>query len=678
MTAPLVRLLGTITLDPAGREPVVPARLDRVVLAHLVLAEGRSVPASDLVDAVWGPAPPAGARNALQVKISRLRRHLGRHGEALRHDQGSYRLVLPRDEVDVRVFDDLARAASTALADGRLDDAATAAARALELWQGTPFAEHDEHPRLVAARARLAERRSLLTEVLAEVGVATEADLSGTIDLLRDLLAEDPLRPRSRLLLMRALARTGRRAEALAVYDVGRRVLAEQTGLAPPLELQQEFERLLTAERQASHRERRTHRVRTVPAGATETARWLAREGAPGTALELALRGCWWWWLGGRRSEGRDLLEELVGQEAAGQQASAVLGAAAWLAVFDSVTIEAEAALAAGEDALRRARELGWTQHQALAAVLLAERLFQRGEPRRGTLLLRASGAHFGEVRDPWGVALVGLTEARADLQSGAVTRAAAGGAEARRAFERLDDPAGQMMAMDLLGYCAEVVGALPDSAQIHHRALALAREVDAPEWEATQLTRLGSVQALLGDEQSLATLEAAVELAGSIGSPAAAALASNGLGLARGLAGEHERAAEIHLTALAWYEQQGSRAGVSYTAGRLALELAATEDAARLAERGLDLGRRTGDPRAIAHGLEAVALTHEDAPTRARALGGARALRRRTRSPLPPVIASSLVAARQRLADELRDELPGHLRAGALEATALTALDAS
>jgi len=674
---PLLRLLGTITIHRRAEAAIAPARLDRVVLAHLALAEGRWVPAGDLIDAVWGVEAPAGARNALQVKISRLRRHLGPHGEALRHEQGSYRLDLPRDEVDLLLFADLVRTAGEALAEGRPAVVAAAARRALALWQGPPLAGLDEHPRLVAARARLTEQHGVLIELAAEAALASESAVGAPVDMLRALLAEDPLRPRARLLLMRALDRAGRRAEALAVYDVGRRVLAEQSGLAPPMELQEEFERLLAAERGAARRERGHLRVHTAPAGAMETARWLAREGSREAAVELALRGSWWWWLGGRRSEGRDLLEELLGMTADGTDRPGTLGATAWLAVFDSVTAGAERAIATGEAALLDAAELDWGRHESLAAVLLAERLFQRGEPRRGTLLLDAGRSSFGRAQDAWGLALATLTEAKADLQRGAVTRAAAKGGAARHAFEELDDAAGQMMAMDLLGYCAEIVGDLPSSGRIHQRALALARDVDAPEWQATQLTRLGSVQALLGADQSLTTLQAAATLAHSIGSPAGVALAENALGLARGLVGEHDRAAEIHADTLDWYEKQGSPAGVSYTAGRLAFELAAARSpqAVEFATRSVDFARATGDPRAIAHGLEALALAHTEAPARARALGGARALRRQTGSPLPGVLADPLGTAQRELADQLGDALLPRMHEGAREARALIAL---
>lgn len=674
--APLVRLLGAVTVRQPTGPPASPARLDRVVLAHLALAGGRAVPAGDLIEAAWGPHPPAGARNALQVKVSRLRRHLGPLGGALRHHQGSYRLDLPVADVDLLLVGELARLATDALAADRPEEAAALAHRGLALCAGPPFADLDEHPRLVAGRARADEQRAVLVEVAAAAGIETGTGVGRALERLRELLAEDPLRSSARLLLMRALDRAGRRAEALAVYDVGRRVLAEQTGLAPPVPLQEEFERLLAVERATARREVSAAPAPRVPEGALATARWLAGEGAADAAVELALRGSWWWWLGGRRTEGRDLLEELIGVAADGGERTGVLGARAWVAVFDSVSAAAEEAITAGEAALEEARRLGWGRHESLAAVLLAERLFQRGEPRRGSALVDLGREGFDRAGDTWGQALVRLTEAKADLQRGAVPRAAARGREALRAFEDLDDAAGQMMATDLLGYCAEIVGDLPGAARTHQRALALSRAVDAPEWQATQLTRLGSVQALMGADRSLRTLRAAVRLARSIGSAAGVALAENGLGLAHGLAGEHERAAEIHAGTLGWYEQQASPAGVSYTAGRLALELAPADPdrSVALAVRSVELAGRTGDPRAVAHGLEAVALTPGDVPERARALGGARALRRRTGSPLPPVVAASLRTAHEALADELGEDMGARMREGVREAERLVA----
>jgi hypothetical protein len=132
---------------------------------------------------------------------------------------------------------------------------------------------------------------------------------------------------------MQALDRLGRRAEALAVYDAGRRILADQTGLAPSPELQEAFESLLAAERGAASRLAAYEVTRAAPAGAMDTARWLAAEGETSAAIQLAIRGSWWWWFGGERSAGRDLLEELIGTHPTTElDARHALRASAWLA----------------------------------------------------------------------------------------------------------------------------------------------------------------------------------------------------------------------------------------------------------------------------------------------------------------------------------------------------------
>ncbi|WP_029210511.1 AfsR/SARP family transcriptional regulator [Arsenicicoccus bolidensis] len=436
---PVVGLLGPIVVfrhppsgaaEPAGParppgpagppEPAeVPARLDRVVLAHLALAEGRAVTMDDLVEALWGEHPPRRARNAVQVKVSRLRGRLGEHGRALVHAQGSYRLALERHQVDAGAFSLLVREAEACSAAGDHQRARSLLVQATPLWRGPPLAELDEHPRLVAARTRLDEEWRCAHELLAACALAIGSPPPDVIARLRDLLAEDPLRPRARLLLMHALDRSGRRAEAIAVYDHGRRLLADQAGLEPAVELRAAFAALLAEERETSLGPRPYAVTRAPPHGALDTARWLAREGETPAALQLALRGSWWWWLGGRRSAGRDLMADLLSTPTGVLDERQVLSASAWLAVFDAVQADAATALGRGEQALYRASALGWSQHDALAALLLAERLFQRGEHARGDGLVRAGRASFEAGDDAWGRALAAVVETKALLLRG-------------------------------------------------------------------------------------------------------------------------------------------------------------------------------------------------------------------------------------------------------------------
>jgi DNA-binding SARP family transcriptional activator len=74
------RMLGPLELDTGGEVRVLPAGAERAVLAILLLNAGRVVPAERLVDALWGEDPPANATNALQGRVSRLRRELAEAG----------------------------------------------------------------------------------------------------------------------------------------------------------------------------------------------------------------------------------------------------------------------------------------------------------------------------------------------------------------------------------------------------------------------------------------------------------------------------------------------------------------------------------------------------------------------------------------------------------------------
>jgi DNA-binding SARP family transcriptional activator len=678
---PVVTILGPMTIRHGDAEVMIPAKLDRSVLAHLVLAEGRALSVDMLIEAVWGGRPPPRARNSLQVKISRLRGRLGELGTKLEFTQGSYRLRLSRDQIDVAMFSDRVASARSTLDSGDVPGAHDDLSAALVLWRGEPLADLDEHPRLVAARSRLHDEWMTAQELMADIELRGGAPRPQTFERLRKILDLDPRRPTARLLLMQALEKAGRRAEALAVYDAGRRVLADETGLTPPAELRAAFEAMLADERRASRRTAGHEVTNTAPTGAIETARWLANQGEPSAAIRLAIRGAWWWWFGGARSEGRDLFEDLTGAAASTSNDRVEnpdeLQAAAWLSVFKAGEADAVAALANGEDALGRAKKLGWGRPEALAAALLAERLYQRGEPARADGLLTASRQQFAADADAWGVAVADVIEAKAIMLRGEISRAHQASHALIADFEELGDTAGQVMALDIAGYCAEIRGELSVAARIHRRALELARQSSASEWEAAQLTRIGSILALAGTGDAGSILAEAHDLASGIGSDASLALARNAMGLRLSLNGEMDEAVISHEQSLAWYERQGSRAGVSYSAGRLACDIAADQPdrALALAERSVALAAETNDPRAVAHGLETLARVSCDPVQSARALGGARALRLRTNAPLPAVLNQPLLQTERRLLDELGDALARELRVGARQSTRIATL---
>ncbi len=624
--APVVRLLGAVGVRRDDGAWTTPPRLDGLVLAHLTLAEGRTLTVDDLIDAVWEDDPPERARNALQVKVSRLRGLLGERGTALSYSPGGYRLALTSDDTDVGAFVEELRSGQELV---RQDPAAAVEVltAALDRWYGDALADLGDHPRLVAARARLSELRTVAAEAHAEALLAHPDTRGHGVAALRSVLEAEPLRPRARVLLMEALDASGRRAEALAVYDAGRRLYAHAAGLEPPEEVRLVFERMLDAEREATRRAAATTVDRGVPEGLAATVRWVADDGDVDAALGLALRGTWWWWLSGQRSLGQDLLTDLVDRarlDGSPVDGRAVLSARAWTSLYESLGPGATDALARGRQTLELVGRPAWSRHDCLAATLVAERLVERGERESAGRLLDLATREQARRGDEWGQAFCAVVGARALLSAGDVTGALQRTESQLRRFLALGDLAGQVSCLDVIGTCLEAMGELPRAAEAHTRALALARRAGAPEWEAGHLVQLGNVGVLAERPDAVADLDRAGGLSAALGADAVTACCHNGLGVAHAFAGDHVAAAEEHRAAHSWYDVVGSLSGLAYTGARLAL---ATEDPVGAAS-SVRVALRTADPRAVAHSLEAVALTTPDHARAARGLGAAAALR--------------------------------------------------
>src|SRR5690606_20975304 len=209
---------------------------------------GRVVPTERLIDGMYGDDPPGNAANALQSRVSRLRRILGDAARVEGHLNG-YRPALDPAAADAPRLAARAEDGRRAL-DG--EDAAGAARllqEALHLWRGPALADLDA-PFASARAARLEEERASAVE---DYGAAVLAggDAADAVPLLRDLVDAQPLRERARALLMRALRACGRQAEALAVFEEGRRVLAEELGADPSPELADAHVAILRGEARA-------------------------------------------------------------------------------------------------------------------------------------------------------------------------------------------------------------------------------------------------------------------------------------------------------------------------------------------------------------------------------------------------------------------------------------------
>jgi predicted ATPase/DNA-binding SARP family transcriptional activator len=230
-----IGILGPLEVrgDDGAALVVAGARL-RSLLTCLALHAGRAVSVATLVDAVWGEAPPSDEQNALQTLVSRLRRTLGGAGLITQSPAG-YRLEMPAHDVDAHRFQRLAADAAAALRAGDADTAARTFDAALALWRGPALADAGESGE--ADVARLADLR-LSVQLDRVDALLALGRTAGLVAELEALLSDRPLDERLTGQLMRALASTGRQAEALAAYERLRARLADELGVDPSAELQ--------------------------------------------------------------------------------------------------------------------------------------------------------------------------------------------------------------------------------------------------------------------------------------------------------------------------------------------------------------------------------------------------------------------------------------------------------
>jgi DNA-binding SARP family transcriptional activator len=248
-----VGVLGPVAAWDGDRQLQVGQPRQQAVLAILSMRANRVISRSELVDAVWGHEAPHSAEGSVYTYIAGLRRvfepgrSLRGPGRILVSSGAGYVLHLVPGQPDAVSFEQHLHRARQLRKTGDLAGAVTALESALGLWRGVvafagvpgPFAETE--------RVRLGELRSAVSEERADAMLG----LGRHEEILADLtamVAENPLRERMRGLLMLALYRSGRQAEALRVFAEGRRVLAEELGIDPGAELSRIHQQVLTTD----------------------------------------------------------------------------------------------------------------------------------------------------------------------------------------------------------------------------------------------------------------------------------------------------------------------------------------------------------------------------------------------------------------------------------------------
>ncbi len=229
-------MLGATRIEADGVPVDLGGPLPRRLITALLAAEGRTVSEDALTEAIWGDEPPANPTASIQAYVSRLRRVLGR--DALTRVGDGYRLVV--DDTDAARFAAEVRRGRELLDDERPGEALRVFDAALARWHGEAFADLPE----AYARPHLAEMRDVAVEERLAARLAT-GDAPGVVGDLDAAVRATPYRERRWELLILALYRSGRQADALAMLRRVRARLADELGIDPGPALQQLEGRLL-------------------------------------------------------------------------------------------------------------------------------------------------------------------------------------------------------------------------------------------------------------------------------------------------------------------------------------------------------------------------------------------------------------------------------------------------
>jgi DNA-binding SARP family transcriptional activator len=234
----MLRLLGPLEVMLGDRVIDLGGVRQRIVLAILALNANKVTSIHTLIDAVWDSSPPETSRNQIQICISALRKLFDGTPELTIHTRPpGYMLSVAEGWLDSAQFDRLTADAARDVAAGRTSEAAVALRAALALWRG-PVLSDIPSDYVRRSAIPLEERRiSALEERLrAELELGQHRLIVGELQML---VAQQPLHEERYRLLMLALYRSGRQAEALEVARQARATLIEEVGVEPGAELRQ-------------------------------------------------------------------------------------------------------------------------------------------------------------------------------------------------------------------------------------------------------------------------------------------------------------------------------------------------------------------------------------------------------------------------------------------------------
>ncbi|MFI6907003.1 BTAD domain-containing putative transcriptional regulator [Nonomuraea sp. NPDC050394] len=489
-----VRLLGPVEFRWAGAPVALPRRQQRLLLGVLALSANRMVPLQRLAEVFWPDGVPQGGRRQVQVLVSRLRGLLaGTDVEVLAAGSG-YGLRIDPMAVDAHRFAVLTERAASSLDD---EEKAALLRQALDLWRGPVLDEAAVGGARDLICVRLEEARREALEELAEASLRLGRHRQ-ILGALAEEVAADPARERTAGLLMLALYRSGRVAEAFDVFERVRARLSGELGLDPGPALVRLRQDILRGDPRLGGR-----------SGGQET---VGRTGdLEGEGLVM---------LGlGRIRFAQDRFAESVAAYEEARRAFQRLGDRRHLAAAMSGlgTVRAEGGwFAEGESDLLEAASifaaLGDLAGHAHATYMLGFVERERGDDELALWLLGRALEAYQKIGDRRGEALLQRSVGLVHRARGEYAPAAARTRESRRLFTSLADPHGAAYADQSLAKIRIRVGDLPQAERALQASLRVFTGQDDRFGRALGLRTLGELRLEQG-----ATAEARVALSASL-----------------------------------------------------------------------------------------------------------------------------------------------------------------
>ncbi|WP_436838652.1 AfsR/SARP family transcriptional regulator [Nocardia nova] len=212
------------------------------MLALLLLHSNKVVRLDAIIDELWGNDPPVSAVRTAQTYIYQLRRHFSQEmpeavGTLVTHSTG-YQLRVAPGHLDLETFTQLLGRGRAAMAADEPEVAAHTLRQALELWSGRALSGVRQGRLIQAHAVHLEEQRCCALElrIQADARLNRHRELVGE---LKALVLESPLDEWRHTELIKALAHSGRRKEALDAFQNLRSVLLEELGLDPSRQVQE-------------------------------------------------------------------------------------------------------------------------------------------------------------------------------------------------------------------------------------------------------------------------------------------------------------------------------------------------------------------------------------------------------------------------------------------------------